>query len=130
MGFHKGSASLRAVLICLIGAALTATLPAASAATNRVTACSTKGLSFSYRSANVTYGNKVSDLKATGASCATARDVATVTAKKLLHNKPIPSVIDRFTLHVTSPCAGCTPVWQVTARKGSSKATFKVLGGA
>lgn len=130
MRSHKGSAGVRAVVILLVGAALVAALPAASSATNRDPACSTKGLSFSYRSGSVTYGDKVSDLKATGASCATARDVATVTAKKLLHGKPVPSVIDHFTVHVKSPCAACTPVSYVTATKGSAKTTFKVLGGA
>jgi len=126
----RSSAMLRGALIVLIGAATVVGLPQANAATNRDRACSTKGLSFSYKSGSETLRDKVSKLEATGASCAAARDVATAAAKKLLHGKPIPAMIDGFGVHVKSPCSGCTPVWHVTATKGSAKTTFEVLGGA
>ena len=98
-----------------------------SAAT--ATTCSSKGLTFSYKSGTATYQDKVSRLRATGASCATARAIATVAAKKQLHTNHVPATINGFRIHVKSPCSGCTPVWQVTATKGSSKVTFKILGG-
>jgi hypothetical protein len=118
------------VLVALLGAAAIAGLSSASAAMTRQQVCSTKGLSFSYKSGGATFGNKVSNLKAIGTSCATARQVATDAATKLLHRKSSPTTIDGFALHVKSPCSGCTPVWLVTATKGSSKTTFDVLGGA
>lgn len=118
------------MLLALIATAAIAGSPLASAASNRQKACSTKGLSFSYKSGGATFGDKVSNLKATGVSCATARDLATTAANKLLHNKPVPTMTDGFTVHVKSPCSGCTPVWHVTATNSTSKTTFKVLGGA
>ena len=98
-----------------------------SAAT--ATTCSTKGLSFSYKSGTATYRDRVSSLKATGASCATARAIATVAAKKQLRTNHVPATINGFSVHVKSPCSGCTPVWRVTATKGNAKVTFRILGG-
>ena len=117
----------RAAFVGLIAAAAFAGSAQVSAAT--ATTCSTKGLHFSYKSGTATYGNKVASLRATGASCATARGIATVAAKKQLRTNHVPATINGFSVHVKSPCSGCTPVWRVTATKGSSKVTFRVVGG-
>ncbi len=126
----RGLGNLPIVLVALLGAAAIAGWSSASAAMTRQHACSTKGLSFSYKSGGATFGDKVSNLKAIGTSCANARAVAAAAATKLLHKKSSPGTIDGFAVHVKSPCSGCTPVWRLTATKGSSKTTFEVLGGA
>jgi hypothetical protein len=117
-------------LISPVAATALATPVAASTATQAGKTCSSKGLRFTRRSHRVTFSNKVTGLKATHTSCATARKVATVAAKALLRRNRVPAKVDGFRVRVKAPCAGCTPVWHVTATKASSKVRFTVLGGA
>ena len=118
-----------AALIALAAAAGFAGLPPASAATSTVT-CRSAGLRVTYHSGNVTFSNKVESLRATAVSCATARDIAAVTAKRLLHHNSVTPKVDGFRVHVKSPCSACAPVWHVRATAGRSKITFTLMGGA
>lgn len=92
-------------------------------------ACSAKGLTYQYSKGTAHYAAFVSNLKATGVSCTTARKVAGTAAKDNLHTGKIPAHIDGFSMHVKKPCAGCSPVWNVTGSSSSGHISFKVNGG-
>lgn len=92
-------------------------------------ACSAKGLSYQYSQGTAHFADFVSKLNATGVSCATARKVAGTAAKDNLHTDKIPARIDGFKMHVKNPCAGCSPVWNVTGSSSSGHLSFKVNGG-
>jgi hypothetical protein len=133
----RRSLILPIVLVALAGAEAGTSPSSAGAAMVKQQVCSTRGLSFSYRSGSTTYSDKVSSLKASGASCATARSIATTVATKLLHKESVSGRVAGYAVHVKSPCSGCSPVWHVTAIHPTGKATdgsatlaFEVLGGA
>jgi hypothetical protein len=92
--------------------------------------CSTAGLRFASKSEGVTYSVAVANLKAKGAECSTARSLATVVAKDLLHETKVPARISGFEVTVKAPCAGCTPNTAVTAKSGQELVTFTIKGGA
>ena len=121
--FRKASA-------VVIGVIVLGSLPAVGLAAPHAKRCSTAGLRFSYGNGGITYSSKVSRLRQSGTSCATARNVAGTAAKKNLYGKPVPRKIDGFRMHVQAPCGGCAPVWDGTATKGSAKITFTIEGGA
>jgi hypothetical protein len=121
--FRKASA-------VVIGVIVLGSLPAVGLAAPHAKRCSTAGLRFSYGNGGITYSSKVSRLRQSGTSCATARDVAGTTAKKNLYGKSIPKKIEGFRMHVQAPCGGCAPVWNSTATKGRAKITFIIEGGA
>lgn len=129
MLYRRVPAVLATLVIVLVGTAANDGLASAGAATKPL-ACSTKGLSLSYKSGSATYSVKVSGLKTIAASCSLARSLASSVAAKHLHRKPVPATLQGFAVHVRSPCSGCTPVWRVTATHGSAKITFELLGGA
>ena len=92
-------------------------------------ACSAKGLSYQYSNGTAHFADFVSNLKATGVSCTRARKVAGAVAKDILHNNSVPAHIDGLSVHVKKPCAGCSPVWNVTGSSRSGHISFNVNGG-
>jgi hypothetical protein len=118
----------RASLAALAVMTLVVTAGAAEAHTARN--CSSQGLSFSYQQGSASFGNKVEGLTAGGVSCTTARHVATVVAKALLHDGRVPTRIDGLRVRVTNPCTGCAPVSQVRATAAGKSVKFDVYGGA
>lgn len=130
MRFCRRLTSVSTVLAVVIGATASAALPSAGAAMNRQLGCSSKGLSFSYKRGGATFADRVADLRTAQATCTTARFVATSVTQKLLHQKRVPATAEGFTVHVKSPCSGCSPIWRVTATQGTARIRFNVLGGA
>jgi hypothetical protein len=94
------------------------------------TACSTSGLSFSYRNGTAAFGDKVEGLIVSRVRCTTGRTIATRVAQALLHNRVVPREISGLRVRVSSPCTGCAPVYGITARAGARRVTFQVFDGA
>jgi hypothetical protein len=94
------------------------------------TACSTSGLSFSYRDGSATLGDKVEGLIVSHVRCTTGRGVATRVAQALLHDRGVPKRLSGLRVRVSSPCTGCEPVYGISARDGAKSVTFQVFEGA
>ena len=118
----------RIFLLAVLAAALVPVVTAAAATHSKP--CSSKGLRYSYKSGGVTYSTKVTGLRANGVTCRTARQVAGVVAGKLLRSNKVLHKIRGLTVHLSNPCSGCAPNWQVRATRGGARVTFRVLGGA
>lgn len=118
-----------ALLLALAGNAAIGSEPHSAARANTPKTCSTAGLHFTQKREGVTYSVAVANLKAKGAECGSARRLATVVAKDLLKETKVPARISGFDVTVKTPCAGCTPNTQVTAKSGSELVTFTVKGG-
>jgi hypothetical protein len=112
------------------GAAIGAQPEQAAMPTAASKACSAAGLHFTQKSEGVTYSVAVANLKATVATCAAARSLATTVAKDILAETKVPARIAGFAVTAKAPCAGCTPNTQVTAKSGQKLVTFTVKGGA
>jgi hypothetical protein len=131
MTMRRGTAALAVVAwLCVPSVASSANRPVAPARTATASACSTKGLSFSFRSGTTTQSVKVAHLRATGVTCNTARRVAGSVAKDVLHDRTVPAVVDGFRVSVKHPCGGCTPDTTVSGTSKSGHVTFVVDGGA
>lgn len=126
----RRASALATVVIALVGMGANDGLASAVAAASKPRPCSTKGLRVSYRSGSASYSVKVSGLVATTAACSNARSLATAVATNELHRKTVPATIQGFAVHVRVPCSGCTPVWHVTATRGTARITFELRGGA
>jgi hypothetical protein len=50
-------------------------------------------------------------------------------ARDILHEAKVPSQIAGLKVTVEEPCAGCTPVTQVSAKSSEGSVTFAVRGG-
>lgn len=93
--------------------------------------CSIKGLRFEQTSGSSTQSVKVTKVTALNfAKCAKARSIAKVVAKDLLKETDVPATVKGYTVDVKEPCAGCPPVYKVTASKGNKGAKIVIKGGA
>jgi hypothetical protein len=91
--------------------------------------CSTAGLRFTVQRRGATLSDGVANLRAQGVTCTTARSVASRVAQGILHEVKVPSRIAGLKVTVKEPCAGCTPVSQVSAKSSEGSVTFTVRGG-
>jgi hypothetical protein len=123
---------LWAVLVCatILGAtAVVASAQSGNQVARPAAACSAKGLSYQYSKGTAHFADFVSNLKATGVSCTTARKVAATAAKDILHDSKVAAHIGGLSMHAKKPCTGCSPVWSVTGSSSSGHISFKVNGG-
>ena len=121
-----------AVLMCatMLGAtAVVASARSRNEMADAAAACSAKGLSYQYSTGTAHFADFVSNLKATGVSCTTARKVAGTAANDILRHNSVPAHIGGLSVHAKKPCAGCSPVWKVTGSSSSGHISFKVNGG-
>jgi hypothetical protein len=72
-------------------------------------------------------------IRARGTTCRSARHIAKVVAKEALVRGEghVPKTIAGYHVVVLDTgCAGCSPVWPVTATKPGARVTFTLFGGA
>ena len=117
------------VLIAVSGVVAIAVAASASASGRAASSkpCSTTGLHYKSRTGSAVESDKVEKLKTIGVPCSSARTVAGTVAQDLLHGRKASA--KGWRIHVKKPCAGCSPVWKVTANGGSAVVTFEVHGG-
>ncbi len=123
---------LRAALVVVVAAAALALVAAhsrAAAGKAHTATCSARGLSPTRKHDGVTEGVTVSKLRATVATCATARTVAHGAAVALLDHDAVPRKIDGYTLSSKAPCVACTPQRTVTATASRGRRITFVLFG-
>jgi hypothetical protein len=123
-GIAAGSALALVVGLLVIGAGRG---QAAGAPAMRT--CSTAQLHFTVQRGGATFSDGVANLRAQGVTCTTARSVASRVARDVLHEVTLPSQIAGLKVTVKEPCAGCTPVTQVSAKSSEGSVTFTVRGG-
>jgi hypothetical protein len=109
--------------------ALLAGLPGPAGAATKVksTRCSTKGLTFHTQRGAVNYADEVKNLVAEGTSCAKARSVARIAAKKALPRDRFPARIEGFRIHKRSLSPNA-PLDYITATRGRARIIFMVQG--
>lgn len=79
---------------------------------------------------SATFSVKVTKLRATGASCESARQVAADVAKRDLASGKLPKASRGYTVRDVTNCTACSPQTLVVAASGKRKVTFTLVGGA
>jgi len=91
--------------------------------------CSTAGLRALRQGPSVTYSVAGEALRAKATGCTQARTITRVAARTLVSNRPVPKKIGGFKITTRNPCGGCSPIWTVTATRGTARVTFDLAGG-
>jgi hypothetical protein len=94
------------------------------------TACARVLVEHTHKTLTTSVGAR--EIRATGATCAQARQVARKAAKWTLERgvEHVPTTIDGFRVKIDdSACATCAPRWPATATKQGARVTFVLLGG-